>query len=313
MEKMKVPNKGNRPIPVLLEDGGDYTNGSHFKTNVEMVSTPRTNEEPIYKFAVFVDILCPPLKRMISQNQAKVVVCLEQDTTRKFLDYEEGMVIEVNASTLRLTTNLDITPIVVTTGKTELTYDPEFMDPIYRHFSNQEFALEKAQILGYGRVAHIKTNAVKGLSQIITICKLKEKDLTHPYTIDLKGDKIIINANPEITDNIKLIQTNSMQLEGLVNSSFAYAVFFYVIEMMIVDHDTLSSWRWFSAIVSKINKVRSQKGLSEFDPDSFLSQCNSPATRPDEVWTLVSQLLTDDNGQMMLLGFESAGKFAENQ
>ncbi len=310
---MKVPNKGNRPIPILLEDGGDYTNGSHFKTSVEIVHTPESNEEPIYKIAVSVDLLCPPLEEMISENRAKIVVCLEQDTTRKFQDYEEGMVIEINASALRLTTNLDITPLIVTTGKTELTYDPGFVDPIYRHFSNQKFALEKAQILGYGRVAHIKTNAVKGLSQIVAIHELKEKDTKHPYTIDLNGDKIIINANPEITRNIKLIQTNSMQLEGLVNSSFAYAVFFYVIEMMIADPGSYSSWRWFAAIVSKINKVRSQKGQSEFDPNSFLINCSSLSTCHEEVWTLVSQLLTDNNGQMMLLGFESAGRFAENQ
>lgn len=307
---MKVPNKGNRPIPILLEDGGDYTNGSHFKTNVDIVHTPGPKDEPIYKLTVSVDLLCLPLEKMIFDKRAKIVICLEQDTTRKFQDYEDGMIIEVDASTLRLTTNLDITPLIVTTGKTELTYNPEFVDPIYRHFSNQKFPLEKAQILGYGRVAHIKTNAVKGLSQIVAI--RERKDMDRPYTIDLDNDKIIIMANPEITQNIKLIQASSMQLDGLVNSSFAYAVFFYVIEIMITDPGRYSSSRWFAAIVSKINKIRSQKGQSEFDPYNFESEYGS-SSRHDEIWKLVSQLLTDDRGQMMLLAFKTAGNFAENQ
>lgn len=310
---MKAPNKGNRPIPILMEDGGDYTNGSHFKTKVEIVSVPKSNDKPIYKYSISLDLFCPPLEKMIAEGRAKIVICLEQDTTRKFQDYAEGMTIEIDASTLRLDSKLEVTPLIIANGKTELSYDAQYMETIYGLFSDNIFTLEKCQILGYGHVVLIKTNAVRGLSQIVAIQELTKRDGTHPYLIELNNPKIIIKANSEITKNIKLIQANSNTLEGLVNSSLAYPVFFYVIEIMVTDPDAYSSWRWFNAIVSKINSVRSQKGQSEFDPYSFIGEHGSSSTWHDEIWTLVSQLLTDNNGQLMLLGFEKAGKFAEGQ
>lgn len=307
---MKAPNKGNRPCPILQEDGGDYIEPCHFKASLEKTLSPAPNDPPIYKYSIAIDLVCPPLEKLIEEGKARVVICLEQDTTRKFVEYEPGLEISIDASTLRLTTNMDVTPLIVANSAVSLEFDPQYMDELYGLFDSQVFSIENCQILGYGHVTHIHTNAIRGLSQIIVIKELKKRDPIHPFTLDLNGDKIVINANTEITQNIKVIQSNSIQLEGLVNAAFAYSVFYMVIEHMVEDPLSYSSWRWYSAITNKINKVRAQRGESEFDPESFMTE-NQGDNRPDEIWTLVSQLLMDNTGQLMLVAFEKAGHYAE--
>ena len=307
---MKAPNKGNRPCPILQEDGGDYLAPCHFMSSMEATFSPSPNDPPVYKYSVSIDLFCPPLEKLIEEGKAKVVICLEQDTVRKFIDFEQDMEISVDASTLRLTTNLDVTPLIISTSTFDLEFDSAYMDELYGLFNDQLFGIENCQILGYGHVVHLHTNAIRGLSQIVAIRELKKRDPIHPFTLELSGDKIIINANAEITQNIRVIQSNSMQLEGLVNTTFAYTVFYMVVEHMIEDPSSYSSWRWYSAIVNKINKVRLQKGQSEFDPETF-GQENQGDNKADEIWTLVSELLTDNSGQLMLVSFEKAGKYAE--
>ena len=307
---MKAPNKGNRPCPVLQEDGGDYLPPCRFSSTMECTSSPAPKDPPIYKYSISLDLHCPPLEKMIEEGKAKIVICLEQDTTRRFLDFEPGMEITVDASTLRLATNLDVTPLIISTSSFQLEFDPKFMDELYGLFDSRQFGIENCQILGYGLVIHLHTNAIRGLSQIVAIQEVKSRDKTHPFTLEYSQDKILIVANTEITQNIKLIQRNFTQLEGLVNAVLAYPVFYMVIEHMIDNPRPSPEPRWYSAILNKINKVRAQDNKPEFDPEAFATEIGE-SNRSGEIWTLVSQLLTDNSGQLMLMAFEKAGKYAE--
>lgn len=310
---MKAPNKGNRPMPILTEGGGDYNRSDcHFKAKMELISSPQSDEEPLYSYSISLDLVCPPLEKMISSGTAKVVICIEQDTIRQFLDFTEGMSIDLDASSLRLTKNVEVTPLIVAVGQSTLNYDPQYMDEVYGLFDKQTYSIEDCQILAYGEVSHIKTHAIRGLSQIISICELKKRDPLHPFTLNLNGDKIIINANPEITGNLRIIQSNSIALEGLVNSCFAYPVFYMVLEAMILESSLYSDWRWYTAVLNKINKSRAQKGQPEFDPEFYASNY-SRSDLNDVIWDLTCQLLTDDNDQLMSLAFKKAGNYAEEQ
>ena len=306
---MKAPNKGNHPCPILLEDGGDYIGGCSITMEItDSVQKNGSALEVEYSYPVNVDLKCPPLESMIDQGLAKIVLCLEQATIRRFQDYKEGDSIKVKPYELRLSRNLEVTPLIIACAASELEYDPRFMDPFYGLFSKTKFEIEPGQILAYGEVQNIKTNQVKGLSQIITFRELSTPDRDHPFTLDLSGDKIIVYANKEITQNIEILQSSSMHLGGLVNAALTYPIFYMVIQTMLTNSQEYSEKKWFVAIQNKINDYRKSKGLSNFEPESLFTSYDEVFR--DNVWELTSQLLTDNNGQMLLTAFKDAGSFA---
>lgn len=308
---MKAPNKGNHPCPILLSDGGDYINGCRFNTEISDCSSKKgEGPEIVCYYPTEVQLFCPPLEALIDQGLAKIVLCLEQRTIRRFVDYYDGIQLEVKPYELRLSWDLEITPIIVSTGKTKLSFDPKYMDPIYDLFSKNQFSIEPGQILAYGATRIIKTNQVKGLSQIIVFRELTSPDSVHPFTLDLSGDKIVASTNKEITRNIEILQSSSMKLGGLVNAALTYPIFYMVIYSMLVNSEEYSEKKWFVAIKNKINDYRRGRGLPEEEFAEGLSLKGEQLK--DLVWELTSQLLTDGNGQLMLTAFKDAGSFAEN-
>lgn len=52
---MKTSAKGNHPLPILLEDGGDYIDDASLHCELSLESKPEQSKETIYRFGIKVD------------------------------------------------------------------------------------------------------------------------------------------------------------------------------------------------------------------------------------------------------------------
>jgi hypothetical protein len=309
---MKAPNKGNHPCPVLLEDGGDYL--SDCSLTLECVGEPVKIGDGFtesMEYSLSANLNCAPLNHLVDEGKAKIVLMVEQATQRKAYDYQKNFVLSLRPYEFKLGENVEITPIVVSNEKLDLQYDQNYMDEMYGLFSSQTFPIEKGQILGYGRTLTIKTNQYQGLSSIMVLQTMKEDDENHPFIVSLDGPKIVVFANKAVSNNVQTLQSAKISLSGLVNATIAYPALQYVVEMMIKHPDDYKDFGWFVAIKNKVADIRQKKNEPPFDfgPDEFVESRDK--TLCDFVWDLVSELLTDSYGQLMVTGFEKAGENAE--
>lgn len=132
-----------------------------------------------------------------------------------------------------------------------------------------------------------------------------------PFVLDLDNEKIIIKTNPKIFNNLRILQNSENNLGALMNSTIAYPALYMVIENMLESSSEYCDRRWFVAIKNKLNEIRKRKGESAFeiDPDGY--EGRSGQSISDYAWELVSELLTDSKGQLMVVGFEKAGQYGE--
>ncbi len=307
---MKAPIKGNHPLPVLLRDGGDYNEKCEF--NISIVGEPYKSGEGIalsYEYEVRVDVVCPPLEKLIENEEAKIVIIEEQDTIRQAIDYVKGCKILIQPYMLRLGKNIELTPIIIANKKTNLLFDKTYMDPIYGMFDRDSFEIEKGQILGYGRVLEIKTDQLRGLSSIIKIRSLEHEDLHKPFYLDLEQDIIYVYANKTIANDVKSIQQTQPSLSHMVNAVICYPTVHMAIEAMLTNHQEYEAYKWYAAIKNKLNEIRERLKESPFEPESF--EPSKDNTISDYAWELTGELLTDAQGQMMMTAFEKASEYGE--
>ncbi len=308
---MKAPTKGNHPVPILLEDGGDYTGKCSFNVSLGEKREEGDKLDVTCHFPMHVEINCPPLEDLIAKGQAKVVLSIEQPAAgaiREVYDYDEGFEYEMNPYDVRLGKIIEITPMIISLVKGQLRYDPKWMDPFYGHFGLDSFNLEKGMILGYGNTERIKTNPIKGLAQIVKLSLYPGR--AHnlpPFKVDLNDNRITIFVTKEIQESYRLIVDNSNMWAPVVNSVLTYPVFYMVIESMIANPEAYSSYLWFDAIVGKINQVRSSRGLDEFTP-SDQEEYDNFESKQDYIWSLTCQLLSDINGDMVTTSLQNVTK-----
>lgn len=218
------------------------------------------------------------------------------------------MVIEVDASNLALPKPLTFTPLIVAEKAFSLLYDRCYMDPFYGLFSQQKYAVQKRQILGYGNVCNVKTFNVKALSQILNWSKLDTADKERPFSISLDSDKIEVQLNPGLFYTIRVLNGLGEEFGGVTNSVLAYPIFYQTILAMCLDHERYQGYRWYQAIVAKINEVRTQKGYDEFDPSDFAQKVNPGFELSSEIWILCNEVLSNKTGLLMeraMVGFDS--------
>lgn len=293
---MKPGSKGNRPLPILLEDGGDYVEGNEFHCEIFSVSEPKEAGETKYRFRFEIMLKCPPLEKAISAGDAKIYICQEQFTVRRFYPFSEELNIEVDALDLALTKPLKFTPLVVAEKQFCLPYDERYMDPIYGMFLKKDYAVQKRQILGYGNVCNVKTIKVKALSQIIHFTRMETADKERPFSISLDSERIEVSVNPALDDDFNKLKDADRKYYGLINSILAYPIFYQVLLQMCCNSNRYENRKWYNAIVSKINDVRKEKGTSDFDPSAL---CLSSEMLPLEIWTLCNEILSNKSGLMM--------------
>jgi len=295
---MKATTRGNHPCPILKPDGGDYIDGSTFATEMSAPTADAKNPDISY-YMVKPLLSCPTIQKWIDEGNAKIVVVFEQFTVRSVYDVRDGVAnVAIKPHQLSLGKNAEVTPLVIATKNFRFTYNPDSMDQLISLFTNDDFFVEKGQILAYGQCREIETVESAGLSSIILISLLDKKE-KEPFKIGLSGQQIEVKIQEPIKKGIEQIQHSLPQAEGLANTALAYPVFAYTIQAMCKEPDTYQDRDWFSALKNKLNDLEHlHNSGKDFDPKPSI------ANDPDEVWRLTNELLDD----LMVTGFAKCGE-----
>lgn len=308
---MRAPSKGNRSCPVLLNDGGDYSEREcHFilRSVKDPVIDGKDGDQLVHVF-LDVDIECPPLQTLIDNGNAKIIIFLEQKTTRQSRDYYKGFEWSFSPYDFQFGKNIQIMAAVVGTKNTVLPYSADYMDDLYSFFQEDGFPVIPGEYLGYSNNVDLETREIKGLSSFFDIQCMDKADKTKPFLIDFDGDKIVVKLNPTLSKDLQYYQSSISTHNAMMNSCLVYPAIYQAIMTILIDPVGYKDTMWFDALTSKINQRLVESKQDEYDFGQACKKDDLVTT----AWELTSLLLTDENGPMMVKGFEDLNSFAKGE
>lgn len=270
---MRTLIERNYPYPILLENGGDYTNAS-FRVECTTCLSP-DKKNIILKFKS--EINCPCINNLISANKVVPFVNISQRTFRKSAPINNELYIPIKD--LSPNHNLEIMPMLVAKQDFQLDYDAS-MDVVFSYFDSS-FDIKRGQILGYGNFLEVELPTSSKIGSIFTISKLKNKediDKGVPYIISLDDNPAIdIKLKPNIFDSFSKLKDTDYTYRKLLYSTFVYPAVQLAILTIFQDYDNIKDAKWCVAIVNKINKAKNVNiGLlgSNYTKDDIVEYTN---------------------------------------
>lgn len=251
---MKQVNDLRFPYPFLTEDGGDYIN-SYFTIDLNL-----TKVENKLDMVCNYSLKCPFLEEQIKNENAVVLLHIEQRTYRKVFALEKNRNIKIDLSKLSPNHNLEVVGMIVAKKSFHYAYD-QCMSEIYSYFDD-DFKFETMSILAYSNFVEFELPTESKISSIFTISEYKDQhdiDKGEPYKIDLSGDVIDIKVLPKIKSSFVNLREKENSHNKIFNSLFVYPAIQLAIMEMFKNYDIYKDYKW---CISLVNKIANEKECS---------------------------------------------------
>ena len=253
---MKAIEERNLPFPVLLENGGDYSD-SHFNVDCKITIT-EDKKDVLIKFDL--DLKCKVIENLIEMGKIMPVVNISQRTFRKTAPLLNDKEVKIPLNWLSPNHNIEIMPMLVAREDFCFSYH-ESMDVVFSYFDD-DFTVKRYQIVGYGNFiqGELPTNSKVG--SIFTISKLNDKNEIakgNPYIMSFDQDVIDIKVLPDIHNSFFNSLTQNASFNKMLYSTVVYPAVQLALLTIFQDYQSFKNYKWCIAITNKIAK---EKGIN---------------------------------------------------
>lgn len=260
---MKVVEERNLPFPVLLENGGDYSN-SHFNVDCS-ITISEDRKDVVMKFTV--DLKCEFIEDLIAKGKVVPTVNIAQRTFRRTAPLENNKEVRIPLNWLSPNHNIEIMPMLVAREDFAFEYHNS-MDSVFSYFDD-DFLVKRYQIVGYGNFIQGELPTSSKVGSIFTISKLKDKNEIakgKPYVITFDQDVIDIKVLPDIHETFFTSLTKNSSFNKMLYSTVVYPAIQLAILTILQDYESVKDNKWCIAITNKITK---EKGVNFDTVNSF--------------------------------------------